>query len=882
MAILKKLYADVTAQNFIDFALFPQIDETVYYPGILFFPPTNGTYGVFVSEKFGGQTIVPDLGGIVFRDTFSGTPSSPLSLSPNAATDRNIGIYKYPPSGNDPTIFGLGPSSGKSSRIGEGTFAILFESPVSEVGVSLAGIDSDSFDDEYLIFTIFAYAQDGTMLGSQEWLSGEVNISPEYSDPTFNFGIVTDDNQKTIYGIGIEPGWGEIQGFGVFDIKYDGGSICNPNNTSSCPNNEEQYIVSSTGFPIIEDVQVSCSIGFNNQVLKNNNLSEQRIIEHEYPIRNYSISKSIIKSSELTALRNFFHNIKGALGEFLYNDRSDNTATRDDLILLDGAKSWGELVNKAGTDQYQLCKCYQVGSSIHRRPITNPSSVVIYDDLTVVAATLVGGFVEGLPAPSSGSYRASFSFTVPVRLENDILEDKILTKTIDGTKVYSLDELRFVEIKKNLKFYPPSTVADDISHEVAFDLRWGQVSETKYTTEIFTKGSGQESRKQRQRLPEYFVNLQPRGIVLPKQMSYLIALWLCCKGEGYYFDFPDAVSENIYTARFSSPSLQYRNQSTQLIYEFSGIQLKLFKDGIITDNGAYYVKSGNDWVKTASMTDSDVIHFANCLKITTGGGCIYAFTSHDKDIVIGTGEDAITFKASTAISPSAYSSNPALSVNSEEFKTVFLQFDEDKLYSGFFKNAIVETAVIDWQDIPATLEEGIDYQKGVVGKITSNGHYYSFEFLSLGASKLNQTYNPKTTSICRHVFGDGLCQYEKLTLCSFLSMTRTPTPTAIPIEIITDARFEIDHYRYGYVTLPDGTRHTINFLAIFEDNLWINLFNPILQWPEPGDCICISEGCLRTQAACEAYNNIDNFGAIPTTGNWVPGSYEYLSPSINR
>lgn len=882
MGIAKKAYADISGQ-FIDFTVYPLTTTVEYFSGVLYFPPTSGIFGISVGEKFAGQTITTTSANpSAFNnyDRINGLPSVPLVVEANAIAEQNLAVH-IDTSLTLPVISGCGIGNTEVKRIGEGTVAILFESPVSEVGFMFGGVDDSAiyFQETKVLIKAYFYSVNGDLIGTIEWRADEIAQSPSsvYNNTLLwlKVGVETTEGAK-IKGIVIETY--DVNGHGLFNLTYN--ALCE-GVSLTCSYNEETFDYDSPVFPLIEDIAVSTAITFSNQILRNNNVSEQRIIEHEYPIRTYSLSRSIMKTSDMTALRNFFHDIKGALGEFLYNDQSDNIATKDDLVLADGVATWGQLVKNPDNlqeNQYQLCKAYQVGDSIHYRPITNPSNLVIYDGLTVVDATHEGGLIEGLADPTSGSYRASFTFVVPVRMEGDLLEDKLLTKTVDGTKIYSLDQLNLVEVKKNLKFYPQSINVDELNHEIAIDLRWGQVSETKYTTEIFSKGSGQESRRQRQRLPEYFVNLQPKGIVLPKQMSYLIALWLCSKGGGYSFDYTEAVSEVTYPSRFNSPALSYSNQSVKLIFEVSGLQLKLFKDGTITDNGAYYVKVGNDWEKTQSLLDAPVLHFANCLKITTSGGCVYAFTSHDKDIKIG---DDI-YKASTAISPSAYSSNPSMSVNSEEFRTVFLQFDEDRFYSGLFKNATVETAIVDWQDIPSLLSDGIDHQKGIVGKITSNGHYYSFEFLSLGASKLNQTYSPKTTSICRHVFGDDKCQYEKKEICVTVSLTRTPTPLAIPVQIPLNNAFVIGNYRYGYVILSDGTRHTINFLEIYDDNLWINLFNPLLQWPAQGDIIFINEGCLRTLKACQEYNNTINFGAIPTTGNWVPGSYEYLSPSISR
>ncbi len=734
-------------------------------------------------------------------------------------------------------------------------------------------------------------------------------------------------------------------------------------------------------FPIQENVRVTTRIQFSNIILRNNNNSEQRIIQHQHPRRFYSVFKNILYTEELNNLRLFFDQVKGSFGEFYYDDKSDNSATSTPLSLDTDTETYGQLYPAPDgfITTFQVIKTYRINQSYHYRPIINLSNLRLIQDNVEITSGFTNnnnGTITFIAPPGGNTIYCSFDFKVPVRLISDVLEDKIIARTNqDNYKLYALDNLEFIEIKPSLLIYPQDVINNNLQHELQIDFKWNQISKTEYKTEIQELGSGQENRKQRKINPEYFIDLGTRNDILLDEMQYLIALWLNTKGQGFYFNYDDAVSDNRYLSRFDNDELTYINQSSNNIFEVNNIKLKLFKDGIITDfddlnlpteelitlNGnfvgvdisdnplnfesvyRYYPlkvkktfisgfaddallleETGQNppdgtlsspsnyntpvflgYGKTTTVfvqqlvaftpcygratikfeidsLEFDILTYAHLVKITTANNTIYAFTSHDKDLVI----NGVTYKANSAIQPTAYQSNSQLSLDSIQFDSVLIDFTEYDLFNNIEKGATIETGIVDWLDLPNTINESIDYQKGLIGEIESNGHYYKFEFLSKAASKLNQGYNDKLTSICRHRFGDSMCKYIPQEFIVSVNSLIGDTSRII-IDTPTDNGYLSKNHRFGIITFTSGELSgQVYSIDRIEDGAnnesYVYLHNNILRLPLSSDTAIIKEGCLRTIAVCREYNNIENYGGIPVGGNWMPGSYEYIAPSIDR
>jgi hypothetical protein len=111
----------------------------------------------------------------------------------------------------------------------------------------------------------------------------------------------------------------------------------------------------------------------------------------------------------------------------------------------------------------------------------------------------------------------------------------------------------------------------------------------QYQTDILSQESGFEKRSLVQEIPTTINNLQPRNILYQNDIEYLIALWLCVKGEGAGFYFDNGFETN--RVRFVSKALSYTCQSNALVYSLASLQVKQLPVFIYFVNVTFYGES---------------------------------------------------------------------------------------------------------------------------------------------------------------------------------------------------------------------------------------------------------------------------------------------------
>lgn len=332
--------------------------------------------------------------------------------------------------------------------------------------------------------------------------------------------------------------------------------------------------------PIIESVDIQTEIAFNNLCLQDGGGKEQRIILWQDPIRTFNLHKEIVYPVQLNALREFFGLTKGSLESFFYRDKSDWQASRFKQLRSD-VQTYGTLYG-LGNDEYQTCKAYQVGSTIYLRPIACPFNLALFNGETVVTGWTLG---DNGKVTFSGTFNSvSFDFYVPVRFETDDLERQITAKSEpDNYVVYSIPKLVLKEVKIDFDDNVVDTFQKNLDHTLSLDLLKGSEI-VQYQTDILFQESGFEKRSLVQEIPTTINNLQARNIVYQDDIEYLIALWLCVKGEGAGFYFDNGFETN--RVRFVSKALSYTCQSNALVYSLGGIGVRELPPLLI--EGFYY------------------------------------------------------------------------------------------------------------------------------------------------------------------------------------------------------------------------------------------------------------------------------------------------------
>ncbi len=183
--------ATLTCPDLIDFEDVPGGDQGANFDGVL----VSGL-GSF-AERFAGMK-VSFVGG---HDVLSGIPTSPLTLqvgSPN----ENVVVFSF---FGENVLAGLGPTGfPNDSSIGEGSFAVIFNSAQFQLGFTIVGSNSGSA-------AVNFFAADGSLI--------DTILLFNINDPTFAFRRA--GNVRDIAGISIHNADGGGLGFDNFIICDD-------------------------------------------------------------------------------------------------------------------------------------------------------------------------------------------------------------------------------------------------------------------------------------------------------------------------------------------------------------------------------------------------------------------------------------------------------------------------------------------------------------------------------------------------------------------------------------------------------------------------------------------------------------------------------------
>ncbi len=610
--------------------------------------------------------------------------------------------------------------------------------------------------------------------------------------------------------------------------------------------------------PLNESFDIQTSITFNTTVLTDDSTAEQRVVNWQSPLRTFDIRKKLAKKSEIDDFIAFNNLTSGSELSFLYKDPSDYSATDAEEVYSSGIYTQGILLPVANgvRSEFQVIKHYTCGDNSHFRPITQPSGLVIKSGgVTVTNWTLgVNGKVT-FDAPPTLGLTASFIFSVPVRFQEDEVNFR-LTSHNEARSLYEIPGLILKEIREIPFYYPVDEIYSDLSIAFDIDFYFASTETPRANTEIIELSSGFEKRNQRAD-QLWMSQLGTKNKLPQSKLAKLLCFWLCAKGQGSRFDYLDnQYSGSTYPARFNGNTLTYLRQSTQDLYQVSGLQLRQFKSGVVLQEGNGYGITGS------------VLPIARICQIARPDGVSLGFTTCDRDIVLSGGE---RYKANTAFDPTAKEANADLSVDNQEIKSILNSDDitDADLRAGVYSDAVITIGIVRYNSLPPSISDSIIEQVGVVGEITTTDTYYVMENLSKPAALLRQNASVKTSPICRYRFGDNKC-------------TKNLTALTFNVEITaikSERQFEIDGsianglLDFGEITFSSGDNDGITMGVLGYNTNIIELF---LAPPKPaqvGDTLIAIAGCNKTWTVCNStYSNGINFGGEPSFGNFMPGN----------
>ena len=500
-----------------------------------------------------------------------------------------------------------------------------------------------------------------------------------------------------------------------------------------------------------------------------------------------------------------------------------------------------------------------------------PSNPRIYQNNTLLSGYSVtpDKIVFSTP-PSTGTLTWEGTFRVLCHFEEDKLDYQPIVKTVNGNSttvngLFSVPKLILRESRIELDIIPPDIFNNTLNHQFALNLTKQSTISPQFETNIITLSSGERKRYARRNVPADINSLQQRKTLDQKDIEYLICLWLCAKGSGATFRYPDLINDLSIVSRFNSKSLTYQNQTSLRIYSLGELQIRRFTEGIYFDPGA------------GGTFANSLLTLCRCILIELTNGEKLGYTNFSRDLTI----EGTTFRSRRALDPTALERQLGFQSDNEEFRGAFTDdIDENLIFSGRFQEAKIITAIVNWRNLPNSLLSLSDeqIQVGYVGEIISrSGETYSIENLTEASTRLKQSRNEKTSPSCRWFFGqdngDG-------TGCRKIPLSYVTQVGNVSDRRVFDVwgNFSDKNLKWGKCTFTDGKNKSATYpiyqaIATSGNKTRIELFTGASNSIAIYDGVILTAGCERTYSACrETWNNTVNFGGVPTFGRFMPGN----------
>ena len=264
----------------------------------------------------------------------------------------------------------------------------------------------------------------------------------------------------------------------------------------------------------------------------------------------------------------------------------------------------------------------------------------------------------------------------------------------------------------------------------------------------------------------------------------------------------------------------------------------------------------------------EVHSLAYVLRLSRPGAETYGFTSLDFDLDIG----GVVYQSNSAIDPSATATEVNLSTDNLEIKSLIDsdQINPQQLVSGYFDEAQVTLALVDFVNYPTAIDEGVVLLQGRVGRVTLSDSTFVFEIRSL-SELLNKPVSEKTSPICDHGFGDGRCKLDlraRGLLFENVAIAARGT-NALDFDSVPFTQDFVN----GTITVKTGVNNGLKLTIVAVDEVAqvLTYRGEIVEQFAIGDLVDVVAYCRKDQVACKNYNNFLNFGGIPSGGNFIPG-----------
>lgn len=301
---------------------------------------------------------------------------------------------------------------------------------------------------------------------------------------------------------------------------------------------------------LTEDYPIGIEYFWKNIYQRDGNKNTTAIAKWRNCLGRYKLNRSNLSVELLEYIDNFFYNISGNLGEFLYIDPVDNFATITPINSKLGTTTQGLAVKfvdpytTKNTVTYQLAKVYRINAKSQYRYIHRPINNEFFLVDTTASYTIDWdkGIIEF--ASDQGEEIAwEGNFAILCELETDSLNVIRLTNEeiteLEDCNKYDLKSWDFVEVKENSFVTKQSNFDGFVNHTFALTDNISRLKKSVFSTNIELGDSGYKFKKSRWNNPLIEHELGERDINKPLEIDYIITLWRVTRGGAIPIRYQD-------------------------------------------------------------------------------------------------------------------------------------------------------------------------------------------------------------------------------------------------------------------------------------------------------------------------------------------------------
>lgn len=254
---------------------------------------------------------------------------------------------------------------------------------------------------------------------------------------------------------------------------------------------------------------------------------------------------------------------------------------------------------------------------------------------------------------------------------------------------------------------------------------------------------------------------------------------------------------------------------------------------------------------------------ARLLKITCTNSTVYAFTDHDRNLVV----DGVTYVPAPGLAAVSYVATSDVEVSSQQAGAAMVDVPEEDLLGGVFDDAEVEASWASWAN--PSYGKVVTFS-GRIASIDWDETAFKAEIMSF-MKQLELNIGQVYTASCRHELY-GTLQVGKVGACtvnpSAYTFTGTVASVVTPKWKLTysgAAAAQADGYfSAGTITFTSGILNGLTYPIKKDASDTFDLVLPTMKTFAVGDTFTVKAGCDKTLETCKTkFNNVLNFGGFP-------------------